>query len=158
MYGGSCEIEEVELPAVGFVRRWSLHILPHGLTNTRSFGGYRNHHCQRDVVAWRCRCATCDLFGSTPELQHVLLAHADLTAETVERVTQKLHTVRRTDLTLVVLDNKSLFAREVTFHRHEHTLCGCRRSDEHQKVIRISHKAESVLLLLLAEIIQKDVR
>ena len=45
--GGSDETEDVELPAVEFVRRWSLHILPKGFTKTRRFGGFSNHHAKR---------------------------------------------------------------------------------------------------------------
>jgi hypothetical protein len=30
----------LELSAKGFVRRWSMHILPKGYTKSRSFGGY----------------------------------------------------------------------------------------------------------------------
>ena len=51
--GGSEEIEEVSLPALEFVRRWCLHILPHGFTKTRSYGGFSNHHCQRYIAECR---------------------------------------------------------------------------------------------------------
>lgn len=46
-HGGSDETEEVELSAVEFVRRWSMHILPKGFTKTRGFGGWSNHHSKR---------------------------------------------------------------------------------------------------------------
>ena len=52
-HGGSGEVEEVELPAVEFVRRWCLHILPQGFTKTRGYGGYSNHHRKRYVSACR---------------------------------------------------------------------------------------------------------
>lgn len=45
--GGSDETEDIELPVVEFVRRWSLHILPKGFTKTRRYGGFSNHHAQR---------------------------------------------------------------------------------------------------------------
>lgn len=51
--GGSDETEEVRLPAVEFVRRWCLHILPQGFTKTRGYGGYSNHHSQRYVAECR---------------------------------------------------------------------------------------------------------
>ena len=52
-HGGSDEIEEVELPAEEFVRRWCLHILPRGFTKTRGFGGWSNHHSRRYVKECR---------------------------------------------------------------------------------------------------------
>jgi len=52
-HGGSDEVEEVELPALEFVRRWCLHILPKGFTKTRCFGGWSNHHCKRYVAECR---------------------------------------------------------------------------------------------------------
>ena len=52
-HGGSDEIEEVELPAEEFVRRWCLHILPKGFTKTRGFGGWSNHHSRRYVTECR---------------------------------------------------------------------------------------------------------
>ena len=55
-HGGSDEIEEVELPVVEFVRRWCLHILPHGFTKTRCYGGWSNHHCKRYVAECRELC------------------------------------------------------------------------------------------------------
>lgn len=45
--GGSDDTEEIELPAVEFVRRWCLHILPKGYTTSRRFGGLSNHHSER---------------------------------------------------------------------------------------------------------------
>ena len=51
--GGSDETEEVTLSGVEFVRRWSLHILPHGYTKTRRYGGYSNAHCKRYLSACR---------------------------------------------------------------------------------------------------------
>jgi len=45
--GGSRETEQVSVSGVEFVRRWSLHILPKGLTKTRCYGGYSNHHRKR---------------------------------------------------------------------------------------------------------------
>jgi hypothetical protein len=45
--GGSHDTEEVVIPGVEFVRRWSLHILPKGYTKTRRYGGYSNHHRKR---------------------------------------------------------------------------------------------------------------
>lgn len=33
------------LPGLEFVRRWSLHILPKGLTRCRRYGGYHGRHC-----------------------------------------------------------------------------------------------------------------
>ena len=52
-HGGSDEVEEVELSAVEFVRRWCLHILPQGFTKTRGYGGYSNHHNKRYVAECR---------------------------------------------------------------------------------------------------------
>jgi hypothetical protein len=49
-HGGSDETEEVTIPAVEFVRRWCLHILPKGFTKTRGFGGWSNHHSRRYVA------------------------------------------------------------------------------------------------------------
>ncbi len=48
-HGGSDDIEEVELTAVEFVRRWCLHVLPKGFTKSRRFGGWSNHHRARYV-------------------------------------------------------------------------------------------------------------
>lgn len=69
-HGGSDEIEEVSLPIVEFVRRWCLHILPHGFTKTRCYGGWSNHHCKRYVAECRQLCpeqtvATCSTNGGT---------------------------------------------------------------------------------------------
>ncbi len=36
--GGSDETEDVRLPGLNFVRRWTLQILPHRYTKTRRFG------------------------------------------------------------------------------------------------------------------------
>ena len=55
-HGGGDEVEEVELPTLEFVRRWCLHILPHGFTKTRGYGGWSNHHCQRYVAECRKLC------------------------------------------------------------------------------------------------------
>lgn len=56
MHGGSDEVEDVELPAKEFVRRWCLHILPHGFTKTRCYGGWSNHHSKRYVTECRELC------------------------------------------------------------------------------------------------------
>jgi hypothetical protein len=47
--GGSRECVPVRLTLPEFVRRWSLHILPKGYVKTRRFGGWSNHHCERDL-------------------------------------------------------------------------------------------------------------
>ncbi|MFK7817528.1 MAG: transposase [Planctomycetaceae bacterium] len=47
VHGGSDETEAVELPAVEFIRRWCLHILPKGYTKSRRFGGLSNQHSKR---------------------------------------------------------------------------------------------------------------
>lgn len=52
-HGGSDEVEDVELPAQEFVRRWCLHILPRGFTKTRGYGGWSNHHLERYVAECR---------------------------------------------------------------------------------------------------------
>jgi hypothetical protein len=44
--GGDREQTEVTLPVVEFVRRWSLHILPHGYTKSRRFGGWSGRRCE----------------------------------------------------------------------------------------------------------------
>ncbi|MEQ9409655.1 MAG: transposase zinc-binding domain-containing protein, partial [Fuerstiella sp.] len=48
-HGGSDDIEEVEVTAVEFVRRWCLHVLPKGFTKSRRFGGWSNYHRERYV-------------------------------------------------------------------------------------------------------------
>jgi hypothetical protein len=52
-HGGSGETEEVKLSSQEFVRRWCLHILPHGFTKTRGYGGYSNQHSKRYVAECR---------------------------------------------------------------------------------------------------------
>ncbi|MEZ6064090.1 MAG: transposase [Planctomycetaceae bacterium] len=52
-HGGGDDVEEVNLPAQEFVRRWCLHILPPGFTKTRCYGGWSNHHCQRYMAECR---------------------------------------------------------------------------------------------------------
>ena len=51
--GDADDVEEVMLPGVEFVRRWTMHILPKGYTKTRRFGGYSNHHRKRYMTACR---------------------------------------------------------------------------------------------------------
>ena len=71
VHGGNSETEEVKLPAVEFVRRWCLHILPKGFTKTRCYGGYSNHHCQRYVAECRDLLrGTDDATNQLPEREH----------------------------------------------------------------------------------------
>ena len=51
--GDADDVEELMLPGVEFVRRWTMHILPKGYTKTRRFGGYSNHHRKRYMTACR---------------------------------------------------------------------------------------------------------
>ncbi len=46
-HGGGDETENVQLTVAEFVRRWCLHILPHGYTKTRHYGGWSNYHRDR---------------------------------------------------------------------------------------------------------------
>ncbi len=50
--GGTSERVPITLPAIEFMRRWCLHILPKGYTKTRSFGGWHNR--RRDAYLERC--------------------------------------------------------------------------------------------------------
>jgi hypothetical protein len=51
--GGDSSGQPYTLKGCEFVRRWSLHILPHGYTKTRRFGGFSNCHRQRYLTASR---------------------------------------------------------------------------------------------------------
>jgi hypothetical protein len=42
--GELAESEPYTLSGTEFARRWSLHILPHGYTRSRYYGGYANRH------------------------------------------------------------------------------------------------------------------
>ena len=66
-HGGSDEIEEVTVPAVEFVRRWCLHILPSGYTKSRRFGGLSNHHAKRYLAQCRELLAAAALAPSTTD-------------------------------------------------------------------------------------------
>ena len=58
--GGDRRQVPVSLPAVEFVRRWTLHILPHGYTKSRRFGGWSN--TRRQSYLTQCK----ELLGIKP--------------------------------------------------------------------------------------------
>lgn len=61
-HGGSEETEEVELSAAEFIRRWCLHVLPKGFTESGRFGGWSNHHRMRYLA--ECRQFLSDSVGT----------------------------------------------------------------------------------------------
>lgn len=51
--GGESKQVPIILTTVEFVRRWCLHVLPHGFTKSRRFGGWSNRH--REFYLEKCR-------------------------------------------------------------------------------------------------------
>ena len=51
--GGESKQVPITLTTVEFVRRWCLHVLPHGFTKSRRFGGWTN--CHRKSYLKNCR-------------------------------------------------------------------------------------------------------